>query len=233
MTDKKWKILLVEDDIELGQLIQEYLNAYEFDVSIEENGIIAKNKIIQEQPDLVILDLMLPGKDGISVCREVRPLFENSIVMLTASNESIDHILGLEIGADDYLKKPIEPRVLLAHLRAQLRRQSKVVSASGSSNLKCGNIELVQSDRLVRVDKEVLELLDHEYDLLCLLMTQVGVVITRDDIFQELKGIEYDGMNRFCDILVSQLRTKLAIDGISDNHIKTVRNKGYIFVENF
>ena len=86
---------------------------------------------------------------------------------------------------------------------------------------------------MVRVDKEVLELLDHEYDLLCLLMTQVGVVITRDDIFQELKGIEYDGMNRFCDILVSQLRTKLAIDGISDNHIKTVRNKGYIFVENF
>ena len=233
MSDIKWKVLLVEDDVELAELIQGYLNNYEFDVHVETNGDRAQEIILDAQPDLVILDLMLPGKDGISVCKEVRTNFDNLIVMLTASNESIDHILGLEIGADEFLTKPIEPRILLAHLRALLRRQTKRVELSERPVLRVGNIEVLEHNRMVKLNAEMLELAQQEYELLVLLMKNMGTILTRDEIFKELKGIEYDGVNRFTDILVSQLRTKLAKDGVSDQHIKTIRSKGYLFVEQF
>ena len=233
MTSEKWNILLVEDDIELAELIQDYLNTYEFNVSIEHNGATAVGKIIQQQPDLVILDLMLPGKDGISICKEVREQFDNIIIMLTASNEIVDHVLGLEIGADEFIQKPVEPRVLLAHLRALLRRQQQVTKQLASECYQVGVIELFERDRLVKVAGHKVALLQNEYELLLFMFMRVGSVITRDDIFRHLKGIDYDGQSRFSDILVSQLRTKLAVDGISGNHIKTVRNKGYLLVEQF
>lgn len=233
MTDKKWDVLLVEDDQELAELIRDYLSHYEFNVTVETNGESAHQRIIDEQPDLVILDLMLPGKDGISVCKDVRPYFDNTIVMLTASKESIDHILGLEIGADEFLSKPVEPRILLAHIRALLRRQQKTENVSERSVFKIGNIELFEHNRMVKLNQQPLDLAQQEYELLVLLMKQCGKVLTRDEIFKELKGIEYDGINRFTDILVSQLRSKLAEDGVSDRHIKTIRSKGYLFVEQF
>lgn len=200
---------------------------------MENNGERAQDVILETQPDLVILDLMLPGKDGISICKDVRPNFDNLIVMLTASNESIDPILGLEIGADEFLSKPVEPRILLAHLRALLRRQAKREQANDRSILKVGNIEVYEHNRMVKLNSEILELEQQEYELLVLLMKSMGTILSRDEIFKELKGIEYDGVNRFTDILVSQLRTKLATDSVSDNHIKTIRSKGYLFVEQF
>lgn len=233
MSDIKWKLLLVEDDLELSELIQTYLNGYEFDVRIEHNGEKAQQRIIDEQPDLVILDLMLPGKDGISICKDVRPHYDNLIVMLTASNESIDHVLGLEIGADEFLSKPVEPRILLAHLRALLRRQNKQTEYTDTGIIKVGEIEVLEYNRMVKLSEQVLSLTQQEYELLLLFMKNMGTILSRDEIFKELKGIEYDGVNRFTDILVSQLRTKLAQDGISDRHIKTVRSKGYLFVEQF
>lgn len=233
MTDVKWQVLLVEDDVELAELIQGYLNGYEFDVQVENNGERAQDIILESQPDLVILDLMLPGKDGISICKDVRPHFDKLIVMLTASNESIDHILGLEIGADEFLSKPVEPRILLAHLRALLRRQNKREQSNDRSVIKVGNIEVFEHNRMVKLNSEILELAQQEYELLVLLMKNMGNILSRDEIFKELKGIEYDGVNRFTDILVSQLRTKLAADGKSDSHIKTIRSKGYLFVEQF
>lgn len=233
MTSEKWNILLVEDDIELAELIQDYLNTYEFNVSIEHNGQTAVGKIIQQQPDLVILDLMLPGKDGISICKEVREQFDNIIIMLTASNETVDHVLGLEIGADEFIQKPVEPRVLLAHLRALLRRQQQATKKLAAERYQVGVIELFERDRLVKVAGHKVALLQNEYELLLFMFMRAGEVITRDDIFRHLKGIDYDGQSRFSDILVSQLRTKLAVDGISGNHIKTVRNKGYLLVEQF
>lgn len=233
MQDNKSKILLVEDDVELAQLIQDYLSCYEFSVDVIHEGSQAVSRILNDQPDLVILDLMLPGKDGISICKEVRPDFNKIIIMLTASSESIDHILGLEIGADEFIHKPVEPRVLLAHIRALIRRQSIPQKVVEKTKLQLGKLEVNVSDRLVKVDGVTVELLSNEYDLLSLLFDHVGAIITRDDIFKHLKGIEYDGVSRFPDILISQLRTKLAIDGISGNHIKTVRNKGYILVEEF
>lgn len=231
MTKDKWNILLVEDDVELAELIQGYLTNYEFAVDIEHNGSRAVDRIIQQQPDLVILDLMLPGKDGISICKDVRELFNNIIVMLTASNESVDHVLGLEIGADEFIHKPVEPRILLAHLRALLRRQVQGSQKTSVDKYQVGYIELFPNDRLVKVADQKVDLLQNEYELLLYLFINLGKVITRDDIFQQLKGIDYDGQSRFTDILISQLRTKLAVDGISGNHIKTVRNKGYLLVE--
>jgi DNA-binding response OmpR family regulator len=233
MTNEKWRILVVEDDIELAELIQDYLNNYEFQVELIHNGAIAVEQIIQQQPDLVILDLMLPGKDGISICKEVRDRFENSIVMLTASNESVDHVLGLEIGADEFIRKPVEPRILLAHLRALLRRQEKTNKVQKIEKHQVGQIELFENDRLVKVAGQKIELLQNEYELLHFMFTHIGQIITRDQIFRQLKGIDYDGVSRFSDILVSQVRNKLAVDGISGNHIKTVRNKGYLLVEQF
>ncbi len=233
MSNDKWSVLLVEDDIELAELIQDYLNNYEFQVELIHNGMVAVPQVIQQQPDLVILDLMLPGKDGISICKEVREQFDNIIVMLTASNESVDHVLGLEIGADEFIRKPVEPRVLLAHLRALLRRQEKAGKQTKVDKYQVGQIELFEHDRLVKVAGQKIELLQNEYELLHLMFTHIGQIITRDQIFRQLKGIDYDGMSRFSDILVSQLRNKLAVDGLSGNHIKTVRNKGYLLVEQF
>ncbi|MBL4797486.1 MAG: response regulator transcription factor [Oleispira sp.] len=233
MQDNKWKILLVEDDLELAQLIQDYLSCYEFIVEVVHDGSQAVSRISNEQPDLVILDLMLPGKDGISICKEVRADYSKIIIMLTASRESIDHILGLEIGADEFIHKPVEPRVLLAHVRALIRRQQIPQKSIEIVKAQLGNLEINTSDRLVKVDGIIVDLLNNEYELLLLLFKNIGKIITRDDIFKRLKGIEYDGASRFSDILISQLRNKLSIDGISDNHIKTVRNKGYILVEEF
>ena len=142
--------------------------------------------------------------------------------------------MGLEIGADEYLSKPIEPRILLAHLRALLRRQQNYMAQySNSAVMTSGKIEVSPKDRLVRVDGNVLSLTQNEYELILLLIRNKGEIISRNQVFMALKNIEYDGMSRFADILVSQLRNKIGIDGISDQHIKTVRNKGYLFVEQF
>jgi len=233
MQDNRWKILLVEDDVELAELIQDYLSCYEFSVEVVHDGSQAVSRIINDQPDLVILDLMLPGKDGISICKEVRADYSKIIIMLTASSESIDHILGLEIGADEFIHKPVEPRVLLAHVRALIRRQQIPQKIIEPVKTQLGKLEINTSDRLVKVDGIIVDLLNNEYELLLLLFRNIGKIITRDDIFKRLKGIEYDGASRFSDILISQLRNKLSIDGISGNHIKTVRNKGYILVEEF
>ncbi len=233
MQDNKWKILLIEDDVELAQLIQDYLSCYEFSVEVVHDGSQAVSRITNDQPDLVILDLMLPGKDGISICKEVRADYSKIIIMLTASSESIDHILGLEIGADEFIHKPVEPRVLLAHVRALIRRQQIPQKIIEPVKTQLGKLEINTSDRLVKVDGIIVDLLNNEYELLLLLFRNIGKIITRDDIFKRLKGIEYDGASRFSDILISQLRNKLSIDGISGNHIKTVRNKGYILVEEF
>ena len=230
---QEYSLLLVEDDEELAELIQDYLQTMEFRVDIENNGAKAVDRILNEQPDIVLLDLMLPGMDGISICKQVRSQYHNLIVMLTASNETMDHVLGLEIGADEYLNKPIEPRILLAHLRALLRRQQRISQAAPSQVLRMGNILLEPSNRKLMVSNQPVELALQEYELLNLLMVQQGVILSRDAIFKQLKGIEYDGENRFIDILVSQLRSKLAVDGVSHKHIKTVRSKGYLFAKEF
>jgi len=227
MTNNEPTILLVEDDIELAQLIQEYLNANGFSLAIESDGALAEDRILSETPDLVILDLMLPGKDGMSICKSIRDEYSNPIIMLTASGESVDHILGLELGADDYLSKPIEPRILLAHIRAVLRRATAIPSPS-QNLVQVGNITMDFSSRKVTVLDTVIDLTGPEYELLSILVEHRGNTLTRDELLNLWRGIDYDGQNRIVDITISQIRSKLATDNVSDKHIKTVRNKGYL-----
>ena len=254
-SDTRQHILIVEDDEELAELIQEYLEMAQFKVTVHHEGSAATELALQIRPDLVILDLMLPGSDGISICRELRPQFDAPILMLTASGDKVDHILGLEVGADDFMNKPVEPRVLLAHVRALLRRayssplsrtkphsseESNLPSGSPShqpaltdtskQTLHFGSIEIENLARKVRLAGNLLDLSSPEYDVLLLLARNIGQILHRDILFQSLHKIDYDGQNRLIDITVCQLRAKLAQDGKSHRHIKTVRNKGYLFV---
>ena len=232
------RILLVEDDVQLAELIQEYLQAKQFEVAVEHDGAKAVAYIQNWQPDLVILDLMLPGKDGISICREARFSFAKPILMLTASDDDVDQILGLEIGADDFVRKPVEPRILLARIRALLRRSETASSASQSeadvasiSNGIIQNDDLVINPqaRTVSLNQQSIDLTTPEFDVLLYLAENKGKIISRDELFKQLRNLEYDGQSRFIDITVSYIRKKLGDD--AGNYLKTVRGKGYLFVQ--
>jgi len=235
-TENVLKILLVEDDTRLSALIQEYLQKEAMVVSIEHRGDLACDRIITESPDLVILDLMLPGLDGLEVCKAVRPQFAGPIMMLTARDEDIDQVVGLEIGADDYVTKPVQPRVLLARIRALMRRFSNAVSTqqarqSEESEYRYGRFTISAAAREVWLHGEVLDLTTNDFDLLWLLASNPGKIFTRDNILESLRGIDYDGIDRSVDIRISRLRKKLGDDTSHPLRIKTIRGKGYLFVK--
>ncbi|HZX29827.1 MAG TPA: winged helix-turn-helix domain-containing protein [Rhodocyclaceae bacterium] len=225
------RILLVEDDERLAGLTAEYLSRNDFTVAIEGRGDTAEQRIIAEQPDLVILDIMLPGKDGFEVCRAVRPSYRGVILMLTARDEDFDQILGLEMGADDYIAKPVQPRVLLARIKALLRRMpGGNEPAAGSAEEKVfGQFRISQATRTATLGGEAIDLTTAEFDLLWLLASHAGSVLSRDDLLQELRGIGFDGLDRSIDARISRLRKKLNDDPENPTRIKTVRGKGYLF----
>ena len=224
-------ILIVEDDVDLALLMAEYLSAREFNVSVEHSGLPAVERIVSEQPDLVVLDLMLPGKDGVAICREARPNYQGRILMLTASEDSIDQIVGLEVGADDFVQKPIEPRVLLARIRALLRRSSiapEPTETPSKNLLKFRELNINKASRNVEFQQQMLDLTTPEFDMLALLAENAGEIVSREQVFKALKNIEYDGLNRFADITISQIRKKLGDN--ADDYLKTIRGKGYLFM---
>ena len=224
------RILLVEDDERLAELTAEYLTKNDMQVTIEPRGDTAEARILAEQPDLVMLDVMLPGKDGFEVCRAVRPNYRGVILMLTARDEDFDQILGLEMGADDYIAKPVQPRVLLARIKALLRRlPTNDGPASESEKMVCGQFNISQSTRTAVLSGESIDLTTAEFDLLWLLATHAGNVLSRDDLLQELRGIGFDGLDRSIDARISRLRKKLNDDPENPTRIKTVRGKGYLF----
>ena len=225
------RILLVEDDARLSALIQEYLQQQGLLVSIEHRGDLACQRIISECPDLVVLDLMLPGLDGLEVCKAVRPQYDGPILMLTARDEDIDQVVGLEIGADDYVTKPVQPRVLLARIRSLLRRSPRNSSGVNKNDVCYGRFRISVTAREAWLEERVLELTTNEFDLLWLLASHAGEVLTRDTILDQLRGIGYDGLDRSVDIRISRLRKKLADDTRRPFRIKTIRGKGYLFVK--
>ena len=230
------KILLVEDDSRLSALIQEYLQKQAMLVSIEHRGDLACDRITAESPDLVILDLMLPGMDGLEVCKAVRPQYAGPIMMLTARDEDIDQVVGLEIGADDYVTKPVQPRVLLARIRALMRRFSNngfaaQAQQSEKSEYSYGRFTISISAREAWLHDEALDLTTNDFDLLWLLASNPGKIFTRDAILERLRGIDYDGIDRSVDIRISRLRKKLGDDTGHPVRIKTIRGKGYLFVK--
>ena len=239
LTTDNWRILIVEDDERLASLTRDYLQNNGLTVSIESHGGAAVERIRNEQPDLVVLDLMLPGEDGLSICRRVRPRYSGPILMLTARTDDMDQILGLEMGADDYIGKPVQPRVLLARIRALMRRVAEKNQPLVGSDLVSGGPVRVQFNELV-IDSSMREawlsgvtvdLTSAEFDLLWLLASNAGRVLSREEIFTALRGIEYDGQDRSIDVRVSRIRPKIGDDPIHPRRIKTVRSKGYLFVK--
>ena len=224
------RVLLVEDDARLAVLAQEYLTQHGFAVTIEARGDRAAARILDERPDLVVLDLMLPGCDGFEICRTVRTRFSGPILILTARGEDIDHVMGLEIGADDYVTKPVQPRVLLARIRALLRRGASQQVSSDVRDLTFGKLSIRASAREVVFNGNLIELTSNEFEILWLLARHAGEVLGRDAILTALRRIDYDGLDRSVDLRISRLRKKLHDDPAQPIRIKTIRGKGYLFV---
>lgn len=239
-TNEGWRILIVEDDERLADLTREYLESNGLVVTHESHGGNAVERIRNERPDLVVLDLMLPGEDGLSICRRVRPFYQGPIIMLTARSDDLDQVLGLEMGADDYVGKPVKPRVLLARIRALLRRAGSPAGAEGEGNelsgdepsrLQFNDLVVDRSMREAWLNDESIDLTSAEFDLLWLLARSAGRVLSREEIFTALRGIEYDGQDRSIDVRVSRIRPKIGDDPVHPRRIKTVRSKGYLFVK--
>ncbi|BEV73108.1 MULTISPECIES: response regulator [unclassified Paludibacterium] len=222
-------VYLVEDDARLAELIAAFLGKNGYRVSTCGKGDEAEAAIMEVQPDLVILDLMLPGKGGFEICRDLRPYYAGRILMMTARNDEIDEILGLELGADDYLAKPVEPRKLLARVRALLRRADTGKSGTRMDQLSFGQFSINRGTRSARLGTQHLELTTAEFDLLWMLASHAGSILSRDDILGQLRGIGFDGNDRSIDARISRLRKKLLDDPMAPTRIKTVRGKGYLF----
>lgn len=234
---KKIQILLVEDDDRLGILISSYLTEQGFDLSIERRGDTAVTRILHEQPDLVILDLLLPGMDGLTICQQVRADYQGPILMLTALEDDMDQVAGLEMGADDYVKKPVLPRVLLARIRALLRRREKVngentVAPETIDELVFGRLSINRAAQSVQLNRQPVILTTNEFNLLWLLASHAGQILDRATIYRKLRGIDYDGLDRSVDLTISHLRKKLEEDADHPKRIKTVWGQGYLFALN-
>lgn len=226
------RILVVDDDPALRDLLSEYLAANGFEVRTVDDGAAMREALDDSMPDAIVLDLMLPGDDGLSLARELRMRSEIPILMLSARGEEIDRVIGLEVGADDYMRKPFGPRELLARLRALLRRARPApVAASPESEdaYRFGPFSLdVAAQRLLRNGEEV-RITTAEFDLLKVFLEHPNRVLSRDNIIDLLKGYERDPFDRSVDIRVARLRRKIESDISSPAYIRTVHAKGYLF----
>jgi DNA-binding response OmpR family regulator len=224
-------ILVVEDDESLAVWVADYLNSQGYDVSVATNGIDAVTLIKEDEPDLVLLDINLPGKDGFDVCREVRAFYQHPILMMTARLEETDEVLGLELGANDYVTKPVRPRALLARIKGLLKRdvsESETLEPS-AQKISYGQFTIDAASRTTWLNNEVINISSNEFDVLWYLVTHAGEIVSREQLLQDIRGIEYDGFDRSMDVLVSRVRRKLGIAKYPDR-IKTVWGKGYLFV---
>lgn len=223
-------VLIVEDDARLGELLTDYLSANSFSVGLVADGLAAVDRINAEQPHVVVLDLMLPGLPGLEVLSRVRPTFRGGILILTASKIEGDEIEGLERGADDFVTKPVDPRVLLARIRSVLRRAASLEGTSDpvAPALTIGALVLEPASRTARVQGVAVELTNTEWTLLWLLASRAGTVVSRDDLYTEGLGTAYDGLDRGVDIHLSRLRKKLASHGFDPSAIKSIRSVGYM-----
>jgi DNA-binding response OmpR family regulator len=218
--------MLVEDDARLAELVTEYLSGYEFSVDLVTRGDAALERFKEISPDVVVLDLMLPGLDGMVVCRQIRDMSDVPILILTAREDSYDEVSGLEQGADDFVNKPVQPRVLLARLRALLRR-TQAKTGADSRVLQFGALRIVTSDRSVIWRGQPCVLSNTEYKLLLVLAEAAGRVLSRDALLKKMRGIEFDGLDRSIDNCISKLRRKF--DDADSEKIKTVWGEGYLF----
>lgn len=221
-------IFIVEDDLALSDLMRDFLKTYDFEITQIDSGDQAVFRILNKNPDLVILDIMLPKLDGIQVCRSIRQNYQGSILMLTARQEDDMQITGLNDGADDYVKKPVDPQVLLARIQALLRHGNR--QNSSLSVLEFGSLRIDQAARSITLGGHGIDLPRVELDLLIFLANNAGKMVDRNTIYRVLRGIDHDGLDRSVDLQISHLRNKLGDNSENPTRIKTVWGKGYLFV---
>jgi DNA-binding response OmpR family regulator len=225
-------VLLVEDDPRLAELTGRYLKQNGLTVAVESNGATALVRFHEVRPRIVLLDIMLPGKDGLTICRELRQTFKGPILMLTAKDADIDQVIGLEAGADDYVAKPAEPMVLLARIRALLRRvdNSQAANESVSTDMVLGSLRVSEASHRAWLDGAEISLTTQEFELLCELAKSAGTILSREELFKRIRGIDYDGLDRSIDGRISKLRKKLGDDALAPKRIRTIWGKGYLLV---
>ncbi len=223
----KKTILIIDDDTKLTDLLAGYLT--QFDLAVRTAALPGEGLALLEKslPDLVILDIMLPGMDGFEVCRRIRKEHAVPIIMLTARGDVADRIVGLELGADDYLPKPFEPRELVARIQSVLRRGA---AAGENRRVVAGPLEIDMEGHTATLRGEKINLTSMEFELLSLFARNPGVVLDRDRIFESIKGLDDDSFDRSIDVLVSRLRAKLGDNPREPRLLKTIRGAGYKFI---
>mgnify|MGYP003857275527 CR=1 FL=1 len=226
MPEPSEHIMVVEDDPSLAEWICDYLTDRGYLVTVANSGDIAVELIESDMPDLVLLDIMLPNKSGFDVCKEVRAFYPNPILMMTACTEEADEILGLELGADDYIAKPVKPRVLLARIKALLCRGPRTITSDKRSY---GKLQIDATSKTIVLNNQIVNISVNEFEVFWLLASQPGKVVNRHDMISQLRGFDYDGFDRSIDLRISRLRKKLQDDTNQPYRIKTVRGKGYLF----
>jgi len=229
-------IMLVEDDMSLAEWFSDYLSEQGYLVTLATRGDIAIELIESDQPDLVILDIMLPVKDGFEVCQAIRPFYHGPILMMTARDHETDEVLGLELGADDYVVKPVKPRVLLSRIKALFRRASSteiipVKEEIDPNKITFGQLSIDANSRTTLLAGAKVAISSNEFDVLWQLAQAADSLVSRKELVIQRRGIDYDGFDRSIDILVSRIRKKLGDDASNPYRIKTVWGKGYLFVK--
>ncbi|HDY93086.1 response regulator transcription factor [Pseudoalteromonas sp. AS84] len=229
--DNYGTILLVEDDVSLAQWVAEYLTEQGYTTHVCHRGDEVISQVKTLNPNIVLLDIMLPGQDGISVCRELRSFYNSPIIMLTARDEEMDEVIGLEVGASDYIMKPVRPRALLARIKAALRQKNEPNTPHvNESVINVGALSIDTESRNVKLNEQDVNISSAEYLLLHYLASNAGQVVSRDAVFKATKGREYDGLDRSVDVLISALRKKFNDDPQNPEKIKTIWGRGYLLV---
>jgi DNA-binding response OmpR family regulator len=224
------RILLVEDDPRLAEMLCEYLGQAGFRITLAPLGAAALKQFAATDFDAVVLDLMLPDMDGLSVCREIRTKADTPVLMLTARGDAIDRIVGLELGADDYLPKPFEPRELLARLRAILRRRTPG-KTTGDHVMHFGRLDIDSAARTVLLDGARCDLTGYQFDLLWALAKSAGRVLSRDALMDKVKGAQLEAFDRSIDVHMSRIRAAIEDDPKKPRRVITVRGAGYVFAK--
>jgi DNA-binding response OmpR family regulator len=229
MDERKLNILVVDDDAGLRELLADYLTGQGYTVGAVADGVEMDAYLAGQPVDLVILDLMLPGEDGLSLARRLRVRGNLPIIMLSARGEEIDRIVGLEMGADDYLAKPFNPRELLARIRAVLRRRGEAKASAPPANYRFGPFEFDPDRRRLVRDGEEVALTSGEFALLRIFVEHANRVMSRDYLMDLIKGFERDPFDRSIDVRVTRLRRKIEADPAEPRYIRTVWGQGYLF----
>ncbi len=229
----KKRILIVDDDVEYARHLRDYLSSNEYDVEVESEASLALGRIRDEKPDLVLIEVDLRGESGLTICKLSRKDFLGGIVLSSHRTDELDQVLGLDMGADDYLPRHTAPRLILARCQSIMRRADRMLPGAvdhSDDRLEFGDLIIDNTMREAWLDQQPIDLTSAEFDLLWLLSSHAGEVLTREEIFNQLRGIEYDGQDRSVDVRVSRIRPKVGDDPIHPRRIKTVRSKGYLFV---